>query len=82
MQKLKRLTLSLTFVSVISVSAFAGETEIPPCVPGETLSPPCVAQPLNDDSAPPGEIQSPPASNTAVDVTDITEAVLWALSLF
>ena len=81
MEKLKRLTLALTLVSVIAVSAFAGETETPPCVPGETASPPCPCQSVNDDSADPGETLAPPTM-TAVDVTDITEAVMWALSLF
>jgi len=82
MEKLKRLTLSLTLVSVIAVSAFAGETGTPPCTdPGQTSSPPCVAQPLNDDSADPGETLAPPAL-PAVDITDITATVMWALSLF
>lgn len=81
MKYLKRLTLSFTFICVLAVAAFAGETGSPPCVPGETLAPPCVAQPLNDDSAGPGETLTPPAL-PAVDVTDISEAVLWALSLF
>lgn len=81
MKTLKRLALSLTLVSALSVAASAGETNSPPCLPGEVQSPPCTAQPLNDDSPVPGETSDPPAL-PAVDVTDITEAVLWALSLF
>jgi hypothetical protein len=81
MKNLKRLGLSLTLIAVLATAVFAGETPSPPYVCGETSSPPCTAQPLNDDSADPGEILTPPALPT-VDVTDISEAVLWALSLF
>ena len=78
MNHLKRLGLTFTLMSVLAVAALAGET--PPCVPGELSSPPCPAQ-SDDDSAEPGETSTPPASDT-VDATDISEAVLWALTLF
>jgi hypothetical protein len=81
MNHLKRLGLTFTLMSVLAVSAFAGETGSPPCAPGQTESPPCPAQSGTDDSADPGETSGPPALPT-VDVTDITEAVMWALSLF
>lgn len=81
MNHLKRLGLAFTLMSVLALTAFAGETEGPPCVPGETLAPPCSSQPLNDDSTDPGETQGPPAL-PVVDVTDISEAILWALLLF
>lgn len=81
MNKLKRLALSLTLICALAAVAFAGETNAPPCAPGETHGPPCTAQPLNDDSADPGQIESPPASDT-VDLMDIVEAALWSLSLF
>lgn len=82
MEKLKKLALSLTLMSVLSASAvFAGETSSPPCAPGETASPPCAVQPLNDASAVPGETNSPPAL-PVVDMTDISEAIFWALLLF
>ena len=81
MKYFKTLTLAFTLTFVLATAAFAGETSTPPCVPGETLTPPCAAQPLNDDLAVPGETAAPPAL-PAVDVTDITEAVMWALSLF
>ena len=82
MNHLKRLGLTFTLMSVLAVTAFAGETETPPCAnPGQTSSPPCAAQSVNDDSPVPGETLAPPAL-PAVDVSDITAAVLWALSLF
>ena len=82
MTYLRRLSLSLTLICVLSAAAFAGETGTPPCVPGELLSPPCPAQSVNDGgSSLPGELLTPPAA-PVVDVTDLTEAVMWALSLF
>lgn len=81
MEKLKRLAVSFALMSVLAVAAFAGETNCPPCVPGETQGPPCTVQPLSDDSAAPGETSGPPTT-PAVDITDIAETVMWALSLF
>ena len=82
MNHLKRLGLTFTLISVLAVTTFAGETGTPPCAdPGQTSSPPCAAQSVNDAPVVPGETLAPPAL-PAVDVTDITEAVLWALSLF
>ena len=93
MNKAKRLGLCFTLVAVLSTAVFAGETPSPPyvcgetetppcaCAPGETAAPPCTAQSVNDDPVIPGETLAPPAQ-PVVDVTDITEAVLWALSLF
>lgn len=81
MKHLKRLALSFILTSALSIAGFAGETASPPCVPGEVQSPPCVAQSVNDASAVPGETHSPPAL-PVVDMTDISEAVFWALLLF
>ena len=81
MNKLKRLAVSFILMSVLAVAAFAGETPTGPCAPGQTETPPCPVQPMTDDSADPGELQSPPAV-PAVDVTDVVEGVLRALSLF
>jgi len=81
MTYLRRLSLSLTFVCVLSAAAFAGETGTPPCAPGELQSPPCPGQSVNDGSSLPGETESPSAA-PLVEMTDLTEAVMWALSLF
>jgi len=79
MKNLKRLGVSATLMFVLSVVAFAGETQSPPCAPpepGETQSPPCaVAQITRDDSLAPGETSSPPASN-AGDASSVTEVAL------
>jgi hypothetical protein len=87
--KLKKLAVSFTLMCVLAVTAFgdcepAVPGQIPPpcaCAPGETSGPPCSSQSVNDDSTSAGEILTPPALPT-VGVTDISEAVLWALSLF
>jgi hypothetical protein len=78
MKNLKRLGVSAMLIFVLSVVAFAGETQSPPCAPpepGETQSPPCaVAQLTRDDSLAPGETSSPP-SNTG-DVSSVAEVAL------
>ncbi|MFY9620231.1 MAG: hypothetical protein WAM70_10475 [Pyrinomonadaceae bacterium] len=81
MNYLRKLSLSLTLICILAAAGFAGETNTPPCTPGETNTPPCPAQSVNDDPVVPGQTNSPPAL-PVVDMTDITEAVLWALSLF
>jgi len=79
MKNLKRLGVSATLLFVLSVVAFAGETQSPPCAPpepGETQSPPCAAaQMTGDDSLAPGETNSPPAIN-AGDPSSVTEVAL------
>jgi len=81
MNKLQRLILSFTLMSVLAVAAFAGETPTPPCAPGETQGPPCSSQSVTDGSTAPGETSGPPASD-AVDVIGIAEIALRSLLLF
>ena len=79
MKNLKRLGVSATLMFVLSVVAFAGETQSPPCAPpdpGETQSPPCAAAQMTpNDSVAPGETNAPPASNAA-DASSVTEVAL------
>jgi len=80
MEKLKRLGLSFTLISVLTAVAVAGETNAPPCPPpGETQGPPC-SQSVTGGSTDPGEMSAPPS--TEVDLTNIVGAVELALSLF
>lgn len=79
MKHVKTLILAFALMFVLATSAFAGETNSPPCVPGETHSPPCPSQSVIEEPAIADETQTP---LPLVDATDITEAVLWALSLF
>lgn len=88
MKHFKRPVLSLMLMCVLAGAAFAD----PSCAnPGQTNAPPCSSQSVSDDSidpgqtssppALPGQTETPPASNT-VDLVDIVNATLWALSLF
>jgi hypothetical protein len=85
MTNLKRLVVTLCLMSVLAVTALAGETQSPPCPPpepGETQCPPCSsAQQVTDDPTP-GDIQSPPAAETLVITTIADAAVGVLLSLF
>jgi hypothetical protein len=80
MNHLKRLTVSLTLTFVLAVSVFAGETNTPPCTPGETNTPPCTSQSSSDEAPILGETNTQPSSDV-IDLVDIGEAVLWALTL-
>jgi hypothetical protein len=84
MRNLKRLVVSLSLMSVMSITAFAGETSAPPCAPdpGQTSTPPCSsAQMTTDDSVVPGQTDTPPAADAA-DVSTVIEDTLIALLLF
>ena len=80
MKTLKTLTLLFTSMCILAVTAFAGETNSPPCTPGQTEAPPCVSQSVSNDSTEPGETSGPPAPDTG-DMVNIVEAVQLALSL-
>jgi hypothetical protein len=85
MKNLQLLGISVTLLCVLSITAFAGDTNSPPCAPdpGATNSPPCAeAQVIPDDSVAPGSTNSPPASNSgdeysiAEAATDLLQSVL------
>jgi hypothetical protein len=85
MKNLKRLSAAVVLPFVLSLTAFAGEVNTPPCAPpdpGEMSAPPCAAAQMSpDDSAAPGTALSTPASNT-VDIVSVVDAALNLLSLF
>jgi hypothetical protein len=74
MKNLKRLVSAIVLTCVLGLSAFAGETQAPPCAPpepGETQAPPCTGgQTTSDDSTTPGIISTPPASDSAYLITE------------
>ena len=77
MKNLKLLGLSLTLLCALSMTALAGDTNSPPCVPGDTNSPPCAsAQYTTDDSVSPGAVNSPPASEVEATVTDVALSLI------
>lgn len=61
MSNLKRITLAISLAVVLAGTAFAGETQSPPCDPGETSGPPCPASRLipEEEAVPnvPGEVE-------------------------
>ena len=85
MKSLKKLSAAVVLTFVLSLSVFAGEMQTPPCAPpdpGETHAPPCAsAQVVPDDSAAPGEVGTPPASNT-LDIFSVVDAAMNLLLLF
>ena len=80
MNHLTRLSLTFILMFVLSAAAF-GEPLTPPCAPGQTESPPCSSQSVSDEPVVPGQTNTPSAE-PVVNVTDLTETVMWALSLF
>ena len=85
MKNLKRLGAAIALTLVLSLSAFAGEMNTPPCAPpdpGIMETPPCAAAPTApDDSTAPGEISTPLASD-AVDMLTVVDAAMNLLLLF
>jgi hypothetical protein len=67
MKTLKRLTAAVILTSVLGLSAFAGETQTPPCAspePGETQTPPCSGGQIAGDAS--GIVATPPAPDYLV----------------
>ena len=91
MRKLKKLTAAIVLTFVVALSAFAGQTETPPCPvpePGQTETPPCSAAPgdMNTSEATStvsGDAGTPTLANNDTSLGDIaTAAVLNFLSLY
>ncbi|HBB96459.1 MAG TPA: hypothetical protein DC054_13815 [Blastocatellia bacterium] len=87
MNNLKRLCLIIGLTLVLAASAFAGETQTPPCAPpdpGEVHAPPCESAPLTSDDPTPGQTSTPPnASVTEYVIADTAiDFVESVLSLF
>ena len=72
MSNLKRLGATVILTFVLGLSAFAGETNTPPCAPGEMQTPPCAY--LAFDNVP-GQIDTPPSSE-GVDVFSLAVTAL------
>jgi len=81
MKNLKKLGAAAVLTLLLGLPAFAGETQAPPCAPpepGETQAPPCTGQMASDNSAVPGIVSTPPASNAGTEYL-VADA---AISLF
>jgi hypothetical protein len=71
MKTLKRLTTALVLTCVLGLSAFAGETQTPPCPPpepGETQTPPCSGGQMTSDNS--GLVSTPSASVSTQSTSD------------
>jgi hypothetical protein len=87
MQTLKRLTISIALTVILAAAAFAGETQAPPCAPpdpGIMETPPCAtAQSIPDDSATPGQTDTPPSTSDTISFADVAvDVVQGVLMLF
>lgn len=84
MRTLRLLGISVTLLC-LSMTAFAGETDSPPCAPGETDSPPCaVAQRPGDDCVTQNQVVfTVSGQDNDYLITDVTvDLVRAALSVF
>ena len=75
--KLRNLSLAVSLLSVLAMSALAGETSGPPCSPGETSTPPCALAQFPETTVP-GEMNSPPATSTSAE-SSIAEVAIELL---
>lgn len=85
MKNLKRLGGSITLLCLLTMSAFAGETNSPPCAPGETNSPPClVAQTETHDNTTDNQtVPTVSGENSDYSINDVTLDLLQTvLSLY
>jgi hypothetical protein len=86
MKNLKRLGAASVLTLVLGLSAFAGQTDTPPCAPpepGQSSTPPCSGgQTASDNSTLPGETNCPPAPESAYLVTEAAISLFESLSLF
>jgi len=77
MNNLRKLVVTLSLLSVLAVTAFAGETQSPPCDPGETHGPPCPSAPITTT----GVTEAPPAADS-FSVFSVVEDALFDLLIF
>jgi hypothetical protein len=86
MKNLKLPGLSVTLLCVLSMTAFAGDTNSPPCAPpdpGSTNSPPCAAAQITLDDPPASNETVVPASTAESNysVSEVTVDLLQSLLL-
>ncbi len=83
MKNLKRLGAAIALTFLLGMTAFAGETNAPPCtppIPGETNAPPCTGgQTASDSSAIPGVVSTPSASDSGYLVAEVAITLFESL---
>ena len=76
MERLRRLGFAVVLTLGLFLTAFAGDTQTPPCVtpePGDTQTPPCAVQVAQDQS------QVSTYTSNSVDIYPIVDAALDSL---
>jgi len=83
MKNLKLLGISVTLLCVLSITAFAGDTNSPPCAPGDTNSPPCAMSQISADEPETSTDTVAPASTAEPSylVSEVTVALLQSVLL-
>jgi hypothetical protein len=88
MNNVKRLCLIISMTLVLAASAFAGETQSPPCAPpdpGEVHAPPCEAAQLTSNDPTLGQTSTPPSASAVTEYVVADTAIDFVesiLSLF
>jgi hypothetical protein len=86
MKILKQLTVSVALTLALTVAAFAGEIQTPPCAPpepGEIQTPPCAtAQLTPDDSETPGQTDTLSSASNTVSLGEMAVDVLQSVLMF
>lgn len=86
MKNLKLLGISVTLLCVLSMTAFAGDTNSPPCAPpdpGATNSPPCAAAQiaLDDPEASTETVAPASTAESAYSVSEVAVDLLQSVLL-
>ncbi len=80
MKNLKRLGAAIALTFLLGMTAFAGETNAPPCtppIPGETNAPPCTGGQMAGDSS--GIVSTPSASDSGYLVAEVAITLFESL---
>jgi len=79
-KNLKRLVPAVLLTCVLCLSAFAGETQAPPCAPPEPgiiSTPPCTGGQMTGDNS--GVVSTPPASDSGYLVAEAAISLVESL---
>ena len=80
MKNLKRLGAAIALTFLLGMTAFAGETNAPPCtppIPGETNAPPCTGSQMAGDNS--GSVSTPSASDSGYLVAEVAITLFESL---
>jgi hypothetical protein len=81
MKTLKKLAAAVVLMSVLSLSAFADDPVLPPCVPGDINTPPCAMAQVPDPE--PGDMATLGTKTDETSLTEIAANVIFGIaSLF